>query len=126
MNIKTKNLLLALKNASNNRNSHVLFQNYPKNLYVLECLYQEGFIQSYKHIFNLDKILIVLRYYQNKPTFLNLKLLGSFLTLKTIKYSDLAFLFNKKFVLFLSTNKGYLTGLSCKKQHIGGKALFFC
>ena len=107
MTNKTKNLLLQLKNASINRKSYIIVNNYSKNLPILENLYEEGFIQSYKLLYKSNKILIYLRYYENKPVFNNLRLLGTVLTIKNIKLKELAFFFNRKFVLFLSTNKGY-------------------
>ena len=98
---------------------------------LLKLLYKEGFIQS----FNIDSTTqlkyekqfnttIFLRYFYNKPIFSNLKIVSTPSYSKYLTFKDISKIKDKKNVLFLSTNQGFLTGLDCKKNKIGGTLLF--
>jgi len=124
MNIGSKNMLLSLKNSSCSKIEFTYVNYSKKNLLILELLYSQGIIQSYKLDKKISKIYVVLRYYQNKSVLQYLKIFSNFSQHLTLK--ELSRFFNKKFVLFLSTNKGLLTSLNCKKYHVSGKLLFLC
>jgi len=131
MNITLIQLLLKLKNASLARKEIVTIKYNKLCLDLLKLLYIEGFIQS----FNIQtinspflkkqlQITITLRYFYNKPIFKNLKIVSKPSYIKYLKLKDLCKIVDKKSVLFLSTNKGLLTSLDCKKHQIGGTLLF--
>jgi len=126
MNTNTRNLLLSLKNCSTAKLNGFYFKFSQKSMDMLNSLYQQGFIQSFLVLGNNTQIYVLLRYFDNKPTFQHLKLLSTSLKSKNITFSELSRLFNKRFVLFLNTDKGIATLYQCKKQHISGKTLFFC
>ena len=129
MNTQTINFLNKIKNASlsNNETISVPYNKFVINL--LTVLYKEGFIQSfnvYKDINHETKVNILLRYYYNKSSIKNLKIISSPSKVKYLDYNSLTKLSTKKNVLFLSTNLGILTALDCKKKKIGGVLFFIC
>ena len=82
MNIQTIKSLNKLKNASLIKNESVVLEYSFLVLNIIQSLYKEGFIQSFK-IKNLDSktnkqvILVNLRYYFNKPVFKRLKIFSN-------------------------------------------------
>ena len=126
MNVNTRNLLLKLNNASGARLSKFYADYTLNNVNLIELLYEQGFIQSFVIFKKELKIFIVLRYFDNKPVFRFLKLLSTSLNFKKISFLELSRLVNKRFVLFLTTDKGYSTLYHAKKNHISGKILFLC
>ena len=126
MNKTTKNLLLSLKNSSTIKLNEFYCSYSKKNIKILKVLYIQGFIQSYIFSSKSNKIKILLRYTDNKPIFKHLKFISTSVNSKTITYKELVYLFNKRFVLFLFTNKGLITSYESKKYKIGGKSLFLC
>ena len=133
MNANLIKLILKLKNASASQ-KELIFNTYNvSSIELLKLLYAEGFIQSFsiqtvneKDSKKNYEIKVTLRYFYNKPTFKNLKIVSSPSYTKYMGLKDLSKLSNKKRVLVLSTNKGLLTGLECKKQQVGGTLLFVC
>ena len=122
MNKTIINTILKLKNASIIKKEHVLIPCSNLNLRIANFLYKEGFIQS---LYKKNKTLFVyLRYSFNKDLFSNLKIISTSTLNYYLSYKDLCKLTNKRFVLVLSTNKGFLTGLECKEYKIGGKLFF--
>jgi len=126
MNINTRNLLLNIKNNSIIKKGGFYSKFSKQNLILLELLYNQGFIQSFRVLKSSSQIYIFLRYLDNKSVFNHFKILSNSLNLKNLNYLELSKLFNKRFVLFLFTNKGLITSYECKKYKIGGKSLFFC
>ncbi len=124
MNLNSKNLLLTIKNISQAKNIGFFFKNSVNNLILLEKLYIEGYIQSYTFFKDSSEIYIFVRYFENKPIFKNLKFFSFSRRVNNIGYSELLRLVNKRFTLFLSSNKGLITGLEAKQYNIGGKLLF--
>lgn len=130
MNINLINFLSKLKNASFSKHELISID-YNKLCFEVVCLlYKEGFIQSFSlnrvltdSKFKL-KIFICLRYAYNKSIFKNLKIISTPSRVNFLNTKDLSKLSNKKVILVLSTNKGLLTSLECKKHTIGGKLLF--
>jgi small subunit ribosomal protein S8 len=125
MNITLIYLLLKLKNFSVQQKEYVYISYNKQYIEVLKILYQQGLIQSYKLQKNAI-ILIVLRYYFNKPIFKDLKIVSKPSNSYYLKLIDLHFLSDKKYKLFISTSKGLLTGMECKQYGLGGKLLFIC
>lgn len=130
MNNNLIKFLIKLKNASLSQKETVKFDCNSLHLKLSKILYSEGMIQS----FSVEKdeksssfmMRITLRYFHNKPVLKNLKILSKPSHFKYIKYSDISKIRDKKFMFFLSTSKGILTSLECKKKRIGGKLLFMC
>lgn len=100
----------------------------PNNLLIelLALLYKEGFVQSFRINEKTRDIDIFLRYPYNKDIFKNLKIISTSSRFNYLKYSDICRLADKRFILIFSTNKGFFTGLDCKKFHLGGKLCFTC
>jgi len=133
MNIYTIKFLIKLKNAALAR-KEIVFTSYNKlSFELVKCLYKEGFIQSFelKEIFtsNSEKkyeIKIVLRFFYNKCVLKNIKILSKPSLTKHFSLKDLSKISTKKLVMFISTDKGILTSLDCKKYNLGGIPLFVC
>lgn len=118
----TINFLITLKNAARNSKEFISIKNSRRVLQILSCLYQEGFIQSYK-IVN-DRILIFLRYFFNMPTLKNLKIISTPSKPRYLKNKNVIKFSSKKAIIFLSTTKGIFSLYTCKKNNLGGKLLF--
>ena len=98
-------------------------------LKMLNLLYDEGLIQSFKVIDSLSdnpRIKIVLRYNFGKSIVRNLSLISRPSDLRYLKLKDLYKVKEDKKIVVLSTSRGFLTGLNCKRFKIGGKILFTC
>jgi len=120
-------LLIALKNASLARKEKVIVQKPTKSIVnLLSILYTEGLVQSFLLNETTQELSISLRYSYNKDAFKNLKVFAKTTTLSYFNYNDICKLSNKRFLLVFSTNRGFLTSLECKKQHLGGKLCFIC
>lgn len=90
---------------------------------LLNILYQEGYIQTYKILDN--KIYIYLRYYNGKNSIRILKNFYKSSQMLFIKARHM-WLFNRyNGILVLSTIHGVKTHEYCLKHNIGGKILFF-
>ena len=126
MNINTINLLLNIKNNSAIKKNGFYFTGSKQAFFVLELLYTQGFIQSFNFLKLSGQVYVFLRYFDNKPVFQYLKLLSKISKSQNLTFLELSKFFNKRFVLFLSTNKGLFSSYDCKRLHIGGKCLFFC
>jgi len=128
MHNKLIKFLLNLKNYSGLKKEFLIIKFSSGILKILNGLYKEGFIQSYK-IINISQqnyFYIVLRYYFNKPIFKNLKIISKPSNLKYLKFKVLIKLCEKKINYFVSTDKGIFTLKECKKKKLGGKILFCC
>jgi ribosomal protein S8 len=126
MNKNTIDILLKLKNASLIRKEFCFIENTKFNQKIISLLYKEGYIQSFNLDTFLNKIKITLRYSYNKDFFTNFKIISTSGTLKYFTFKELCKINVKRNNLFLSTNKGLLTGSSCKQNKIGGKICFIC
>jgi ribosomal protein S8 len=131
MNINLIKLLLKLKNASNSRKEQISVMSNKTYNIVLEILYQEGLIQSFSGLKSTalhHKALtnVFLRYPSNKSSFETFKAISTPSKLHYLTFSDLCQISDKKYILFLFTDKNLLTGNDCKKHGLGGKLLFVC
>lgn len=131
MNTNLIKLLLKLKNASNSQKEHVsVVSNKTYNI-VLETLYKEGLIQSfrdYKDALTEKNSFtnVFLRYPSNKSSFETFKIVSTPSKVHYLTFADLCQISDKKYTLFLFTDKNLLTGNECKKHGLGGKLLFIC
>ena len=129
MNTQTINFLNKIKNASLSSNEIISVPYNKFMINLLAVLYKEGFIQSfnvYQDVNCQTKVDILLRYYYNKSSVKNLKIISSPSKVRYLDYNSLTKLSIKKNVLFLSTSLGILTALDCKKKKIGGILFFIC
>ena len=125
MNISTIKFLIQLKNASILRKEKVAlpFSNFSFEL--VKSLYKEGLIQS----FNIDEsktIIVNLRFFYNKALLNEIKILSTPSLTRYFTLKDVCRLSTRKSIVFVSTNKGILTHLACKKEKVGGTLLFAC
>lgn len=116
--------LIQLKNTAAINKEFFLIPFNKMILQILECLYKEGFIQSFVVLNNYIKIF--LRYYFNKNVFKNLKLISIPSRLIFIQYNNLVKILNRYRFILISTSKGIKTFEECKRLHLGGKILFLC
>lgn len=129
MNIKLIYFLNQLKNASLVNKSTVCIFSSKMTLRIATVLYEEGYLLSFKKKTmenGFSYLILRLKERNYIATFKNLKLCS---TPSKSVYLPANQLFrirmNYKLYVF-STNKGILTGLECKKEHIGGVLLFYC
>jgi len=129
MNLNLINLLLVLKNASLSK-KEVFFVKYNKMCEkLLKLLYSEGLISSYSIEKTSDEKLffrITLKYFFNKSSFKNLKIISTPSKIRYLSFFDLSKISDKRLILFFSTDQGFLTSTQCKNLQIGGKLLFIC
>jgi small subunit ribosomal protein S8 len=133
MNIQTIKFLNQLKNASS-FNRECIDVMYSKNiLSIVKVLYEEGFLQSFKIVTQLNYdpqvryiLVIQLRYFYDKSIFKKLKIVSSPARVIYFNFLNICKFSAEKNVLFFSTSKGILTLLECKKQQIGGALFFIC
>lgn len=124
MNKSLINLLLQLKNAAlvHKESIHVNYNT--KFLKILEVLYKESLIQSFKINFDKTKITITFRYFLNLNFLNNLKIFSTPSHQTFLSFDSIIKLSDRNKIFFLSTNKGILTHIECKKANKGGKLLF--
>ena len=125
MSFSVINLLLTLKNNSSSKNEQIKIKFSKKMIPIVECLYLEGIIQTFKILDN-KYFYIILRYSYDKNTLSNLKLISTPSKTKIITKNQLKLFNFKKFIVFISTTEGIKTLLHCKKKKLGGKLLFTC
>lgn len=130
MNTNLTKLLLALRNSSLSKKESLTVEHSHIREKMVKALYSEGFIQSFKLKLSssekLDQIWIKLRYCFDKSQLRDLKTLSRPSHEKYMKLADISNIPDKKFVIFFSTDLGFLTSLECKKKKVGGKLLFIC
>ena len=123
-------LIVKLKNASIIRKEFLLVEYSIVREDILIMLYNEGFLQSFglksSESFKIKFIWINLRYLYGKALFESLKLLSKPSQVNYMSLLDICNIPDRKFVAFFSTDKGLLSTLNCKRQRVGGKALFIC
>jgi small subunit ribosomal protein S8 len=122
--------ILKLKNASSVRKESLYVEYSQLRKDIIELLYNEGFLQSFglasRSRSNLVYILITLRYIYNKSLLEDLKLLSRPSHVKYMRLLDIYNIPDRRFVVFLSTDRGLVTALTCKRLKVGGKILFVC
>jgi ribosomal protein S8 len=130
MNTNLIKFLLALRNSSLSKREVLIVEHSQIREKIVRALYSEGFVQSFKLKLspseNLDQIWIKLRYCFDKSQLKYLKVFSKPSHTKYMKLADLSNIPDKKFVIFFSTDLGFLTSLECKKKRVGGKLLFIC
>lgn len=123
-------LIFKLKNASSIRKEFFTIEYSQLRKDTITLLYNEGFLQSFEFVRYRNNscidILVKLRYIFNKSLLEDLKLLSKPSHVKYMCLLDIYNIPDRRFVVFLSTDKGLITALNCKKSKVGGKILFVC
>ncbi len=122
MSISLINFLIVLKNATSVKKEMVKVIFNKKLLPLINLLYKETIIQSFKCHENFIKIY--LKYFLNMEIFYNLKFLSTSSKKNYLDYLNLCLINDKNNFFILSTDKGLLNGFECKKFKLGGKLLF--
>jgi small subunit ribosomal protein S8 len=131
MNIETIKNLNKLKNASLVNHELVYLNSNKLTKILLELLYKEGFILSYKikeknNEQKTTNFLVKIRYLYNKPVFKHLKIVSSPSHRKFLCLKNISKITSKKNLFVFSTSKGILTLNQCKRFKVGGLLLFIC
>ncbi len=130
MNKNNLILLSLLKSASILQKNTLILPLKKSNINLLILLYKQGLIQNFtflsNNFFKHPKILIRLRFFFNKSIFKNFKLLSKPGLYLYLTFEEICLLYDKRNVIYFSTINGLLTQFECKKQKIGGIALFKC
>jgi small subunit ribosomal protein S8 len=119
MNNIIANLFSGLKNGSLINKKKIVQQYSKKSINILNILIKEGFIKNY--IIKENKIIIFLKYKNNKSIFQNIKYIKNKEKNIYIKNKDLYKI--KKNFLLISTTYGILTVIEAKKLNTGGKLI---
>jgi len=123
MNLTLIQFLLQIKNTTKLKKTYFLIKKTKEACAVAKVLYKEGLIQGF---FIKTFLVIFLRYYLNLPVLSSLKIIST-PSLKTrLSFQSLCKIREKFTVFFISTKKGILTSINCKKQKLGGYLLFIC
>ena len=123
--------LLKLKNAALYK-KEVVTLNFKKDyIPILQLLYKEGYIQTFLITKDFQKpnfiITVYLRYIYNVFALKNLKLLSKQSKIKTITYKQMSYnIYDIRKTLFIITNKGLQTQITCKLNQLGGYLSFIC
>lgn len=126
MNIHVIQFLIKIKNATLFQKTSVLIRFNKEVIKFLKFLYAENFILSFYSVFKANTILIQLKRYFKTNLFANLKILATSTKISYITYFKLCKIINKNIFILLSTDKGMLTDINCKRKRVGGKFLFSC
>lgn len=127
MNTEAIRVLNSIKNSSLSNNELLKVKKNKLVSQIIELLYREGFILSFK--FSKEKfssVVINLRYSFNRPLFKDLKIISSPSNLRYVSYKDIARLNIRKKLAVFSTSKGVMSFEECKSRKTGGILLFVC
>jgi ribosomal protein S8 len=127
MNTNLIKFLFILRNASLSKKKSLILDYSFIRERMVKALYSEGLIQSFTFLTNkYSYISIVLCYSFNKSHLKYLNLLSKPSRTRYMKVADLCNIPDTKFIIFFSTDLGFLTASECKKFKVGGKLLFLC
>lgn len=129
MSLRTVHFLILLKNAYIFKKPTAAFSFNGLTMTLLGVFYKDGFVQSFsigaKHLADLFATAS-LRYAFGKSLISDLKIVSKPSVSRFLKFKDICSFHERRSILVLSTDKGILTSLECKKIRVGGKALFSC
>lgn len=128
MNIKVINFVNKLKNSSLVNRKIVIFL-YSQLIHdYVNCLYREGFIQSYQVVEfdNIKKINVFTKIVNGKVLTSDIVAVSSVTKQRYLTANEVHGLNIKKGEFFLSTSEGIYSLSECKKMNIGGVVAFAC
>lgn len=120
----SSNLISHLKNGSAANRSFVRINLNSHTLSLLKVLYREGYILSYKICLGGKSAVVYLRYYFNSSVLKYSRIYSKPSNQIFLRYVDLCRIESRRRSLFVSTNKGVISLLDCKKLRSGGVILF--
>lgn len=123
MKKKLINFFIAIKIASLYKKEFIYIAFNKQFWHILNFLYKEGFILSFKIEKNLFRYKIFLRFFLSTTPLCDIKILSTSSKKKFFKYTDLCCLNEKQLSLIVSTSKGLLSISDCKRLRVGGKIL---
>lgn len=127
MNHSVSDFLIRIKNASLAQRKEVLLPYSKLNKEIGKVLQSEGFLEEIKEIKDgTQKALsAVIKYEKRKPILNDLKIVSKPSLRVYNAYKDIASLERRgKHKVILSTSKGVMTGVSARKNSVGGEVLF--
>ena len=128
MNKKVIDFVNRLKNSSLLKAKEIVLCYSELILEYTDCLYREGFVQSYELFDVQDKkyIRIILRLESGVCLTSKIKVVSSLTKKKYISSKGISISSIKGKEVFLSTSKGVMSLSECKKHNIGGLVVFVC
>lgn len=128
MNQKVINFVNQLKNSSLVNHKELSFNYSQLILEYVDCLYREGFIQSYelKESQGVKEIRVLTRTENGYTLTSGIKIVSSLTKKRFLTAKDIQELNLKKKELFLSTSDGIYSLSECKRKKVGGLAIFAC
>ena len=116
------NMVAAINNSQAAKKSYVIHFRKKICENILNVLWDEGFILGYKILkTNPNKIKIFLKYKNGAPSIKLIKRLSKPGLKIYYSVKQLWKLNSNNGVIILSTNKGFLSDINCKKKTIGGE-----
>lgn len=127
MNQKVINFVNQLKNSSLINRKTIVFSYSDLILEYIDCLYREGFIQSYE-IIDDKKIKVLIRIENGQALTSNIKLVSSPTKKRVLTLNSIDKMNIKRTEVFLSTSKGIFSLSECKRNNLksGGLVVFTC
>lgn len=126
MNKQIITFINTLKNISISSKKEVLVSCNSLILNYTDCLYQEGFLQSYEILPDLNKIKIYTRSVNGKVLTSNIKFVSTLTKKRYLSSSLIKQIKVKNKEYILSTNIGVLSLSECQRQNVGGLVVFSC
>lgn len=127
MNQKVINFVNQLKNSSLINRKTIVFSYSDLILEYIDCLYREGFIQSYE-IIDDKRIKVLIRIENGQALTSNIKLVSSPTKKRVLTLNSIDKMNIKRTEVFLSTSKGIFSLSECKRNNLksGGLVVFTC
>lgn len=116
------NLVANIKNGQLAKKAYIYFKKTPLCESVLNALWDEGFILSYKiSSKNPNMLKIFLKYKNKKSTINSIKVISKPSLRIYYSIKQLWKLDSTKGIIFISTNNGIMSLDECKKKNLGGE-----
>ena len=116
------NLIASIKNGQLAKKAYIFSKKTPLYESVLNVLWDEGFISSYKvSLKQPDKLKIFLKYKNEKPSIRSIKIISKPSLRVYYSVKQLWKLDSVKGIIFLSTSNGLMSLEECKKKNFGGE-----
>ena len=116
------NLVASIKNGQLAKKAYIYSEKTPLCESILNVLWDEGFISSYRiSLKRSKKLKIFLKYKNEKPGISSMKIISKPSLRVYYSVKQLWKLDSIKGVIFLSTNNGLMSSEECKKKSFGGE-----
>lgn len=128
MNPYAIKLLSSLKNISLKNQDQVKVRYSSNGLNIVNLLYNEGLIQSYK-IVSMNEYLMIfikIKIFDGSNVLKNIRIISNPSLKVYFKVKEIASIKTRHTIFVFSTVRGLMTHTQCKKYNLGGKLLFTC